>query len=204
MPATHSCRFIPAGAGNSVVVMPWMVVPAVHPRGGGELMATAMQRRPMFGSSPRGRGTRLLALQRSPFRRFIPAGAGNSRGRLRWRCRDRFIPAGAGNSIAGRHRRHLPAVHPRGGGELEVTNQRALFVHGSSPRGRGTRSGRPTAATERRFIPAGAGNSTTGPPPLPWPTVHPRGGGELGICSRYHSSVNGSSPRGRGTQGLRQ
>ena len=33
----------------------------------------------------------------------------------------------------------------------------------------------------------------------PATAVHPRGGGELAVCSRKRSRMNGSSPRGRGT-----
>ena len=153
-------RFIPACAGNS--------------------MSLANRSTPTFGSSPRVRGTHCPALQRQCAHRFIPACAGNSTsasttttsrpvhprvcGELELRMllgrdRVRFIPACAGNSgVLGRLAQRLP-VHPRVCGELSVKDSVPTDVYGSSPRVRGTRFPRPARRTQRRFIPACAGNS---------------------------------------------
>ena len=172
-------RFIPAGAGNSQLAGSVLVRLPVHPRGGGELRGALQPECGVIGSSPRGRGTRDQLNLGRPFARFIPAGAGNS-------CRWPF-PTASG------------AVHPRGGGELARRASAAVDPAGSSPRGRGTRSGKWLYLMTPRFIPAGAGNSPRPCLPLPRHSVHPRGGGELPTPSRSHSCDTGSSPRGRGT-----
>ena len=51
-----------------------------------------------------------------------------------------------------------------------------------------------------RFIPAGAGNSGAASAALSRRPVHPRGGGELGVVIPQKFTLDGSSPRGRGTQ----
>ena len=51
-------RFIPAGAGNTVLLISPMYLPAVHPRGCGEHNTAASRQRAGTGSSPRVRGTR--------------------------------------------------------------------------------------------------------------------------------------------------
>ena len=111
-------RFIPAWAGNTssrpCPSRPW----PVHPRVGGEHAAAAFGYVTNNGSSPRGRGTRVVSFAGLPRNRFIPAWAGNTRG--------------SGQSRVAR------SVHPRVGGEHGSTDaKRALFA-GSSPRGRGT------------------------------------------------------------------
>ena len=92
------------------------------------------------------------------------------------------------------------AVHPRGGGELEGETARIPAGIGSSPRGRGTLCDPGRLRPGHRFIPAGAGNSDR---PVSWrrpEPVHPRGGGELRLSRRDPNQMDGSSPRGRGTQ----
>ena len=54
-----------------------------------------------------------------------------------------------------------------------------------------------------RFIPAWAGNALPPFPSLPRPAVHPRVGGERIWPTRQLRNTNGSSPRGRGTLGLK-
>ena len=174
-------RFIPACAGNSY--------------------RAGLDGDEMIGSSPRVRGTpppnrggtgccavhpRVCGeLGRHPrwpvgHRRFIPACAGNSsRSRVPPRRLRRFIPACAGNSTM----------------MTRLNEVRA----GSSPRVRGTpRSGR-RQTLPRRFIPACAGNSEPSLPCTSHSTVHPRVCGELALGARMVRSVNGSSPRVRGT-----
>ena len=148
LPAGRVCgsggRFIPAGAGNSNDRSSFSGRAAVHPRGGGELDRPAAVVLRLRGSSPRGRGT----LKRGP----------------PFRYGKRFIPAGAGNSWPPETPWEQRPVHPRGGGELA---EGATFAGGvapgpigSSPRGRGTRIRHQTSTIRRRFIPAGAGNSS--------------------------------------------
>ncbi len=71
---------------------------------------------------------------------------------------------------------------------------------GSSPRVRGTREVCHGTKSQRRFIPASAGNAFT---PLRVSanfTVHPRECGERPTSDRTRSQTTGSSPRVRGTR----
>ena len=80
--AVRSQRFIPAQAGNTAAMALERVVPAVHPRAGGE---HDMERSRMLagdGSSPRRRGTLPPGRSCRRSRRFIPAQAGNTGGSL--------------------------------------------------------------------------------------------------------------------------
>ena len=90
-------RFIPAGAGNGLLIRIGIKMPPVHPRGCGERTVLMLAAVGLAGSSPRVRGTvtgQALALGKY---RFIPAGAGNG-GLI-------LLADGQG------------AVHPRGCGE---------------------------------------------------------------------------------------
>ena len=70
----------------------------------------------------------------------------------------RFIPAGAGNGCYFEvHMISLP-VHPRGCGERNAFDKAGFLVNGSSPRVRGTEDVTVKVDTQKRFIPAGAGN----------------------------------------------
>ena len=152
------------------------------------------------GSSPRVRGTRGRLLLVEFEGRFIPACAGNSHslprsrpnvngssprvrgtrgGDGRARRRVRFIPACAGNSRRGRIPTCPAAVHPRVCGELGPGPAFVSSSSGSSPRVRGTPSGRLRRACRPRFIPACAGNSNA-------------------LASNANADI-GSSPRVRGT-----
>ena len=177
-------RFIPACAGNSATATSCPRLPPVHPRVCGELVA---------------------------------GGGGADR-------RQRFIPACAGNSPSARLRRMSATVHPRVCGELRWRHGRLPASCGSSPRVRGTRAeGLPPRVAER-FIPACAGNSRRAHFSPSRPPVHPRVCGELasalafadvGIrfipaCAGNSSRASvasitscGSSPRVRGTHGVR-
>ena len=112
----------------------------------------------MTGSSPRVRGTQ-LALQSIGVNR-------------------RFIPAGAGNTSLPTSRFSVSTVHPRGCGEHALRVARRLIPGGSSPRVRGTRPATERAGFEKRFIPAGAGNTEHPRIVRDAHTVHPRGCGE--------------------------
>ena len=90
-------RFIPARAGNTDSLLNCSLIWPVHPRACGEHAIGAARQQPLFGSSPRVRGTLCgLDIARQSHR-FIPARAGNT-------CRpDLPIPRSA--------------VHPRACGE---------------------------------------------------------------------------------------
>ena len=155
---------------------------AVHPRVGGEHPPSAPRSGAVAGSSPRGRGTRVLSQIADEDRRFIPAWAGN-----------------AGLRRPGR--RPAP-VHPRVGGEHLCIPFQFADAGGSSPRGRGTLYPASWPSTFNRFIPAWAGNTTQSSLVAPAPAVHPRVGGEHYEIEQRKFVAGGSSPRGRGTQGL--
>ena len=131
------------------------------------------------GSSPRLRGTASLHGRARRGRRFIPAPAGN---RGPW-CRSS---------------RRGP-VHPRACGEQA---RRAIIEAtwvGSSPRLRGTGHTGDQRGAFERFIPAPAGNRPARRHKTSGATVHPRACGEQMPDSVCRTSVNGSSPRLRGT-----
>ena len=114
----HRRRFIPAGAGNTDLDCTACALPSVHPRGRGEHQTTVPLTVPYDGSSPRARGTPLVAVKNQRRARFIPAGAGNT---------------------ALVHSSPIPrAVHPRGRGEHLLRIKVRRGPRGSSPRARGT------------------------------------------------------------------
>ncbi len=157
----------------------WQPRRTVHPRVGGEHIKPHDGNIKMFGSSPRGRGTRF-------------PGAGPY-------ADVRFIPAWAGNTICDDELRKRTPVHPRVGGEHFCLNILQVRVHGSSPRGRGTPARLMPCLLYRRFIPAWAGNTSAAFGYWYRCSVHPRVGGEH--CNWFHcdEEPDGSSPRGRGT-----
>ncbi len=113
-------RFIPARAGNSVILGDDGGRLAVYPRSRGELRGTGKTTRYCDGLSPLARGTR----HNSP-KRFL---------------RFRFIPARAGNSDLKRVALHTPPVYPRSRGELVTVGVTLNCWNGLSPLARGTRS----------------------------------------------------------------
>ena len=172
-------RFIPAGAGNRESHHEAAEMPPVHPRGCGEQIRMQLVVTAPAGSSPRVRGTVIHC------RSLYTAG--------------RFIPAGAGNREYGCACIGMKTVHPRGCGEQFVLIRAASVSDGSSPRVRGTVLATSSSATERRFIPAGAGNSVPSRTCAARSPVHPRGCGEQGNFPLCHGHFSGSSPRVRGT-----
>ena len=172
-------RFIPARAGNTPGASASRPHNPVHPRAGGEHGLPNTSNPPMSGSSPRGRGTLLVALALDDGHRFIPARAGNTR------------PPASGT-------RPSP-VHPRAGGEHFISSRWTAALYGSSPRGRGTRREAVRRPSPRRFIPARAGNTAPCQIFRKVLTVHPRAGGEHEMQMRRQVRRCGSSPRGRGT-----
>ena len=173
-------RFIPACAGNASSPNTLRCSTSVHPRVCGERLSPLPYLLSDCGSSPRVRGTR-----------------GGSRGETR---RSRFIPACAGNApLAAIDDLGIP-VHPRVCGErLPFTLQSRQF-YGSSPRVRGTQLTADGATVAVRFIPACAGNATSGFVIWLWWAVHPRVCGERRRCEGAVRLSRGSSPRVRGTR----
>jgi len=132
----------------------------------------------LSGSSPRVRGILLRFSQPFEPGRFIPAGAGNTR---------------LATTTAG-----MNAVHPRGCGEYGPHAPEPVELGGSSPRVRGIPRLKRARALEPRFIPAGAGNTTSLLAILWWKSVHPRGCGEYSVSDSSLNPHRGSSPRVRG------
>ena len=155
----------------------------VHPRVGGEHTVTDSAPFTRLGSSPRGRGTLGYGRRARPGLRFIPAWAGNT-------------PRPTRRSWAS-------PVHPRVGGEHDSALMISLIGVGSSPRGRGTHADGTSGQRLVRFIPAWAGNTSTSHCRKSRPPVHPRVGGEHCRASSVRMPTAGSSPRGRGTPGIR-
>ena len=90
-------------------------------------------------------------------------------------------------------------VYPRWRGELVLMFLRASLESGLSPLARGTHSARRCSLPPRRFIPAGAGNSTL-PGILSRKTsVYPRWRGELTSGRHFNIASIGLSPLARGT-----
>ena len=137
----HPDRFIPARAGNSLVLVKIICEGAVHPRACGEQHLTPEQVRAYRGSSPRVRGT--VNAHRRHIRplRFIPARAGNSGHPWGTACRRAVHPRACGEqTYAGRPGRppgfgSSPRVRGTG---LDHQGETPVACSGSSPRVRGT------------------------------------------------------------------
>ena len=91
------------------------------------------------------------------------------------------------------------SVHPRGCGERCPSCKSEHTTFGSSPRVRGTAAAAAGGAVRHRFIPAGAGNGSELMHESIAESVHPRGCGERRPVCWLCLSVDGSSPRVRGT-----
>ena len=155
---TGSERFIPAGAGNTRKQPPPSKQRSVHPRRCGEHGLVRTDTVNGCGSSPQVRGTRTASKRCKLYSRFIPAGAGNTN----------HVKA----SVV------YDTVHPRRCGEHKSSAFLIASTIGSSPQVRGTPTNGFKNLNLTRFIPAGAGNTTTAllvPSLLP---VHPRRCGE--------------------------
>ena len=132
------------------------------------------------GLSPLARGTPARKVGEFPQMRFIPASAGNSSTRA-------INPADH-------------SVYPRWRGELEKQVPSSANFAGLSPLAWGTRFQTLRAAYRDRFIPAGAGNSSTLSITTDREPVYPRWRGEL--PDEYHEMMPmiGLSPLARGTR----
>ncbi len=116
-PAT-ALRFIPAGAGNTIVCKFAAAPLAVYPRWRGEHWSKYRQHVPYHGLSPLARGTHTIRAVLRPNIRFIPAGAGNT-------CRVKPLAADL-------------AVYPRWRGEHTTVGSWEDEEIGLSPLARGT------------------------------------------------------------------
>ena len=132
-------RFIPAGAGNTLVLNRPALETPVYPRWRGEHSTATPVANGARGLSPLARGTR---------RDYSKEDAG-----------DRFIPAGAGNTVDGEFFIAGAPVYPRWRGEHDRPRHLAVADQGLSPLARGTQRLFPAQTLRIRFIPAGAGNT---------------------------------------------
>ncbi len=137
-------RVIPACAGNTRPSIRPRRTLSGHPRVRGEHGDQPLGIVRMTGSSPRARGTH------EPVEFAIHA--------------LRVIPACAGNTAAGRRKFEQITGHPRVRGEHGGAASCVALCNGSSPRARGTPSGRENGPGANRVIPACAGNTLTGEP----------------------------------------
>ena len=151
-------RFIPAHAGNTYHPAPFPDREPVHPRACGEHLVWTGSKRSLPGSSPRMRGTLVLEMEYKDVIRFIPAHAGNT-----------GLSPGCSWPWP---------VHPRACGEHHLFQVWHDYPPGSSPRMRGTLIGDDELLVGDRFIPAHAGNTSSGLRKESRSAVHPRACGE--------------------------
>ncbi len=111
-------RFIPARAGNTLVLWLGSEKESVHPRSRGEHSKRSSRPRHGFGSSPLARGTP------TPAAHFV--------------LEARFIPARAGNTSTSEKNALWKPVHPRSRGEHPPKPKWPRSRGGSSPLARGT------------------------------------------------------------------
>ena len=158
-------RFIPAGAGNTLVFVLITRFSTVYPRWRGEHFKLPTGQEIHIGLSPLARGTRALRCIICQTIRFIPAGAGNTRyyspapvvgiglsplarGTLNIsssnRTSIRFIPAGAGNTSLKTTGVKWTTVYPRWRGEHSSISRNIALTCGLSPLARGTQIRRNT------------------------------------------------------------
>ena len=138
-------RFIPAGAGNTLLRARECRLNPVYPRWRGEHKSSSPESPAALGLSPLARGTLLEHRQFTDAIRFIPV--------------QRFIPAGAGNTLFVIAVVALTPVYPRWRGEHVSAQDHQIPAGGLSPLARGTPVAGKILSVIIRFIPAGAGNT---------------------------------------------
>ena len=153
---------------------------SVYPRWRGEHDFICPAESVKFGLSPLARGTRQAYCE------YFSV------------CR--FIPAAAGNTISGLCCGPLISVYPRWRGEHMGARVIAFSNCGLSPLARGTLSDSVTCATNRRFIPAGAGNTILLAYSIIPEPVYPRWRGEHVTRRTRKNGKYGLSPLARGTR----
>ena len=213
-------RVIPACAGNTGREGRAGGSQPGHPRVRGEhpsMPSTALRVR---GSSPRARGTQPSRTRYSSVPRVIPACAGNThpsdpaslqrpgsspraRGTLvveqSQEGGGRVIPACAGNTFITCVYVEARAGHPRVRGEHLLHELGQSLGGGSSPRARGTQKRDAFMLSNKRVIPACAGNTLPELGDVPIRAGHPRVRGEHALSRASVTTTPGSSPRARGT-----
>ncbi len=112
----------------------------------------------------------------------------------------RFIPAGAGNTRHYHALRLVSTVYPRWRGEHPAYIHRKRITAGLSPLARGTPGYCQHDEKQRRFIPAGAGNTDINGRGQRTHAVYPRWRGEHVRPDKTIISPSGLSPLARGTQ----
>ncbi len=132
-------RFIPAGAGNTHSLARLNQLSPVYPRWRGEHSEYFADLFTDRGLSPLARGTRGNSFLDAALLRFIPAGAGNT------------LPSLVDEKSI--------TVYPRWRGEHGGRIFYIPTVRGLSPLARGTLDRKYAPIDEKRFIPAGAGNT---------------------------------------------
>ena len=175
----HSSGIIPAHAGNTGATARGAGRHRDHPRACGEHFLIGRRLRIAPGSSPRMRGTLVVADLDSAIRGIIPAHAGNTRLR-------------SGDST-------FSWDHPRACGEHQPGHVKDVRLQGSSPRMRGTLTIEHAVVVSAGIIPAHAGNTRPMVSPCSKHRDHPRACGEHSLPSWTSSNRWGSSPRMRGT-----
>ena len=161
-------------------------------------MATALE--PLSGSSPLARGTPGIVLNDDRFHAVHPHSRGEHAGPVHLSMSDRrFIPTRAGNTSPWTGMISFVSVHPHSRGEHDQASNFAVYVNGSSPLARGTRTRPRTTPGSCRFIPTRAGNTSPRPPYPARAPVHPHSRGEHRTPSSTRPSRIGSSPLARGT-----
>jgi len=219
-PAIAKQRFIPAGAGNTTLLLLSTYPPSVYPRWRGEHAICSGLTWLHCGLSPLARGTPAAAAGTATITRFIPAGAGNTSCSAshfciysvypRWRGEHahhqgpaqkiwRFIPAGAGNTVPSKFSAVARAVYPRWRGEHISSVDINFHANGLSPLARGTRRCRARQTPTSRFIPAGAGNTRALQRRACRGAVYPRWRGEHQEYAGIDLLCRGLSPLARGT-----
>ncbi|EIH02260.1 hypothetical protein EC50588_3093 [Escherichia coli 5.0588] len=114
----------------------------------------------------------------------------------------RFIPAGAGNTLPLSALLARNTVYPRWRGEHRSSHYFPFFFDGLSPLARGTRRQRIVRLPLHRFIPAGAGNTSTLSITTDREPVYPRWRGEHWQNKHRGTRGAGLSPLARGTPGV--
>ena len=211
---------IPAYAGNTPSLHPFVERWGDHPRVCGEHMRATCSSILVSGSSPRMRGTPDGESGKGQKPGIIPAYAGNTR-LSRSPCRQdggssprmrgthhrdvdsRFqggiIPAYAGNTMSYLVSFRYCGDHPRVCGEHLGSLAKSVSLRGSSPRMRGTPTGPQWPTPTTGIIPAYAGNTLLGCRAGRGRVDHPRVCGEHKHGKHKHTTEQGSSPRMRGT-----
>ena len=152
----------------------------VYPRWRGEHITPFCDCPVFAGLSPLARGTRVSANPEEIEPRFIPAGAGNT-----------FLSA---LFIT------LSTVYPRWRGEHSRQHVVRNHDSGLSPLARGTRLTDMIGPRQRRFIPAGAGNTNLQLGKNGFCAVYPRWRGEHRPRTGRRPGSCGLSPLARGTR----